>query len=48
MHVGEVPTDALLVRRLLKQQLPRWAALPVVAVASMGTDHAMCRLGGGA
>jgi aminoglycoside phosphotransferase (APT) family kinase protein len=45
MHVGEVPTDALLVRQLLEQQLPRWAALPVVAVASTGTDHAMYRLG---
>jgi aminoglycoside phosphotransferase (APT) family kinase protein len=45
MHVGEVPIDVPLVRRLLEQQLPHWASLPVAAVASAGTDHAMYRLG---
>ena len=45
MHPGEPRTDAGLVRRLLAAQLPHLAGLPVVPVASAGTDNALYRLG---
>src|SRR5436305_13276418 len=45
MHADEVVTDADLVRRLLAQQFPHWADLPVVPVTSSGTDHDIYRLG---
>ncbi|MBC8139165.1 MAG: aminoglycoside phosphotransferase family protein [Fibrella sp.] len=45
MHVGEVDTDATLVRRLLAAQFPQWADLPVRSVPSGGTDNAIYRLG---
>jgi aminoglycoside phosphotransferase (APT) family kinase protein len=45
MHADEVPTDVALVRRLLVEQLPRWADLPLRAVVEQGTDHALYRLG---
>ncbi len=45
MHEGEVPTDAELVRRLLRDQFPRWADLPLRLVESYGTDHDIWRLG---
>jgi aminoglycoside phosphotransferase (APT) family kinase protein len=45
MHENEVPTDAALVRRLLGQQFPRWADLPVRPVGSAGTENAIYRLG---
>ncbi len=45
MHVGEVDTDAPLVRRLLREQHPQWADLPLQRVPSAGTDNAMYRLG---
>ena len=45
MHVGEVDTDASLVRRLLAAQFPQWADLPMEPVASAGTDNALYRLG---
>jgi len=45
MHIDEVATDAGLVRRLLRNQHPRWAELPIERVASAGTDNAMYRLG---
>lgn len=45
MHDGEVETSAALVRRLLMRQFPRWAGLPIAAVPSAGTDHAIYRLG---
>ncbi|MFO7544050.1 MAG: aminoglycoside phosphotransferase family protein [Trueperaceae bacterium] len=45
MHDDEVPTDAGLVRRLIAEQFPRWAQLPLVPVASAGTDNALYRLG---
>jgi aminoglycoside phosphotransferase (APT) family kinase protein len=45
MHADEVDIDAALVRRLLRAQHPRWADLPVVPVASAGTDNALFRLG---
>jgi aminoglycoside phosphotransferase (APT) family kinase protein len=46
MHADEVPTDAGLVRSLLEQQFPAWAALPIERVESFGTDNALYRLGG--
>ena len=45
MHADEIATDAGLVRRLIAAQFPRWARLPIEAVASAGTDHAIYRLG---
>jgi 3-oxoacyl-[acyl-carrier protein] reductase len=41
----EVDTDATVVRRLLADQLPRWADLPVEPVCPRGTDNALYRLG---
>jgi aminoglycoside phosphotransferase (APT) family kinase protein len=45
MHEDEVLTDASLVRRLLKEQIPGWAELPLERVPSSGTDNALYRLG---
>lgn len=45
MHDDEVETDAALVARLVAEQFPEWASLPVEAVASYGTDNAIYRLG---
>jgi aminoglycoside phosphotransferase (APT) family kinase protein len=45
MHLGEIATDAALVRRLLAAQFPAWAGLPVEPLATAGTDHALYRLG---
>jgi aminoglycoside phosphotransferase (APT) family kinase protein len=45
MHVDEVGTDAGLVRRLLAEQFPQWADLPIELVDSYGTDHDIYRLG---
>jgi aminoglycoside phosphotransferase (APT) family kinase protein len=45
MHDDEVTTDVDLVRELLMHQHPQWADLPIVRVASAGTDNAMYRLG---
>lgn len=45
MHADEVAVDVGLVRRLLAEQHPRWADLPVSQVRSWGTDHALYRLG---
>ena len=45
MHADEVETDVALVGRLLAAQFPRWAGLPLMPVASAGTDNAIYRLG---
>jgi aminoglycoside phosphotransferase (APT) family kinase protein len=45
MHADEVEVDATLVRRLLAEQLPRWADLPIEPVLSAGTENAIFRLG---
>jgi aminoglycoside phosphotransferase (APT) family kinase protein len=45
MHPDEIETDAGQVRRLLEQQFPQWAGLPIVLVESYGTDHNIYRLG---
>lgn len=45
MHPDEVHTDAELVRRLLAEQFPEWAGLPVEPVRFFGTDNAIYRVG---
>jgi aminoglycoside phosphotransferase (APT) family kinase protein len=45
MHAEEVSTDAPLVRRLLAEQFPQWAGLPISPVPSGGTDNTIYRLG---
>lgn len=45
MHADEVPIDVPLVQRLIAQQFPQWAELPLQRVQSAGTDNAMFRLG---
>ncbi|WP_017558245.1 aminoglycoside phosphotransferase family protein [Nocardiopsis baichengensis] len=41
----EVPVDADLARRLVAEQFPQWAHLPVVPVPRSGMDNATFRLG---
>lgn len=45
MHEDELDIHPELVRRLLRAQFPRWAALPITRVASSGTSNALYRLG---
>ncbi len=45
MHPDEFDIDEALVRRLLVAQFPQWAELPLVPVASAGTDNKLYRLG---
>jgi aminoglycoside phosphotransferase (APT) family kinase protein len=45
MHDDELEIDEGLVRRLLEEQFPGWATLPLGRVALMGTDNALYRLG---
>jgi len=45
MHADELDTDAALVERLLIEQFPHWADLPIEPVLPMGTDNALYRLG---
>ncbi len=45
MHAAEVDTDVSLVGRLLAEQFPQWADLPIESVHSAGTDDAIYRLG---
>jgi aminoglycoside phosphotransferase (APT) family kinase protein len=45
MHADEVDIDAALVHELVAAQFPEWADLPLIPVASAGTDNAMFRLG---
>jgi len=47
MHDNEIPLGTELVHRLVAQQFPQWAGLPVTALALGGTDHALFRLGDG-
>jgi len=43
---SDVPRiDTALVARLITDQFPQWAKLPIVELPSAGTDHAMYRLG---
>jgi aminoglycoside phosphotransferase (APT) family kinase protein len=45
MHADEIAINAPLVTRLLADQFPQWAHLPVEPVPSAGTDNALYRLG---
>src|SRR5204863_5558193 len=45
MHVDELDIDEALVRRLLAEQFPGWARLPLHRVGPSGTDNAIFRLG---
>ncbi len=45
LHEGEFPIDAVLVARLIAEQLPAYAGLPLGAWPSTGTVHAIFRLG---
>jgi aminoglycoside phosphotransferase (APT) family kinase protein len=45
MHVDELDIDEPLVRRLLAEQFPGWARLPLHRVEPSGTDNAIFRLG---
>lgn len=45
MQPDELDIDTALVERLVAGRFPEWAALPVRAVESAGTDNAMFRLG---
>jgi aminoglycoside phosphotransferase (APT) family kinase protein len=45
MHAAEADIDTALVRRLVAEQFPAWADLPVEPVMSSGTVNAMYRLG---
>ncbi|HEX4208263.1 MAG TPA: aminoglycoside phosphotransferase family protein [Ktedonobacteraceae bacterium] len=44
-HADELDIDIPLVRRLLAEQFPQWADLPLKLVLPSGTDHAIYRLG---
>jgi aminoglycoside phosphotransferase (APT) family kinase protein len=44
MHANEVPID-LAARRLIADQFPGWASLPLAEVHPRGTDNALFRLG---
>jgi aminoglycoside phosphotransferase (APT) family kinase protein len=44
MHVDELEIDEPLVRRLLADQFPEWADLPLRRVEPAGTDNAIFRL----
>jgi aminoglycoside phosphotransferase (APT) family kinase protein len=45
MHPDELDIDAALVRRLLAEQFPDWADLPLEPVGPRGTDNRLFRLG---
>jgi len=45
VHDNEIVTSVELVERLVAQQFPQWADLPVLALPIGGTDHSLYRLG---
>jgi aminoglycoside phosphotransferase (APT) family kinase protein len=45
MHADELAIDEALVRRLLDEQFPQWAALPLRRIEPSGTVNAIFRLG---
>jgi aminoglycoside phosphotransferase (APT) family kinase protein len=47
MHADEVDVSVDLVRRLVAEQFPEWAALPITQFLHGGTDHFIFRLGDG-
>ena len=44
-HANELAIDAALVTRLITEQFPRWADLPIERIEPSGTDNAIYRLG---
>jgi aminoglycoside phosphotransferase (APT) family kinase protein len=47
VHDNEAPTSVELVARLVAQQFPQWAQLPLAQLPLGGTDHALYRIGDG-
>ena len=47
MHADELEIDEAFVRRLLTEQYPEWAELPLSHVEPAGTENAIFRLGDG-
>jgi aminoglycoside phosphotransferase (APT) family kinase protein len=47
LHADEIDIDDDLVRRLLREQFPQWAELPLEPIASSGTVNVVYRLGRG-
>jgi aminoglycoside phosphotransferase (APT) family kinase protein len=45
MHADELSIDARLARRLVREQFPRWADLPLRRIEPGGTVHVIFRLG---
>ena len=45
MHANEIKTSVEVIKRLLDEQFPHWAELPIKPVSSAGTDNALYRLG---
>ncbi len=45
LHAGEIDISADLAAKLIAEQLPQWAALPVRPVTSAGTECVLYRLG---
>lgn len=45
MHADDVPTTAAQVARMVAEQHPQWAGLPVTPVVEFGTDHCLFRIG---
>ena len=45
IHSDQLDTDERLARRLVAEQFPQWAGLPIVPVPTGGTENAIYRLG---
>lgn len=45
MHTDEIEIDEALVGRLVREQFPNWAELPLQRIEPAGTDNAIFRLG---
>lgn len=45
MHVDDLPVTEALIRKVLRDQTPQWAGLPLHRVDSSGTDNELFRLG---
>ncbi len=45
MHADEIDIDTALVQKLLENQFPSWAGLPLGVIRPEGTDNAMYKLG---
>ncbi len=45
LHAGEIDISAGLAARLIAEQFPHWAGLPVRPVSSAGTECVLYRLG---